>query len=398
MQKTYSSFFEGRRSLRTDTPLKVVFFANTDWYLYNFRLAFAKFLRERDFEVVMLSPTGPYGALLQAEGFRWIGINMDRRSLNPGKELGLVRRISAVYRSEKPDIVHHFTIKCVIYGSLIARLHGIGRQVNAVTGRGHVFTDAGYKARLLRPLVRTLMKAALGGEGSRLILQNKDDVETFVGAELATPEQIHLVMGSGVDTLRFQPHMTERELPIMRVLLASRLLWDKGLNEYMAAARVLRQQGFPIEFLLAGSPDPGNPGSVTAADAASWERSGVISYLGHVSDMPSLFADIDLMVLPSYYGEGVPRCLLEAAASGLPIVTTDEPGCREIVVDRDNGLLIPARDATALTNAIRYMYEHPDERRRMGKAGRARVLNQFDQCIVFEKTLSVYQELLSARV
>lgn len=376
--------------------MKVIFFANTDWYLYNFRLALAKFLRERDFEVVMLSPKGPYGALLEAEGFRWLGLDMDRRSLNPAKELGLVRRISAIYASEKPDIVHHFTIKCVIYGSLIARLHGIRRKVNAVAGMGHIFTDDGYKAHMLRPLVRSMIKVALAGEGTRLILQNNDDVEAFVRADLAARDRIHLIMGSGVDTIRFQPIAAPRESTVMRVLLASRLLWDKGLREYMEAARVLRAQGLAIEFLLAGSPDPGNPGSVTAAEAAAWQQDGVVTYLGHVSDMPSLLRKMDIMVLPSYYGEGVPRCLLEAAACGLPIVTTDEPGCREIVQDRDNGLLVPARDAKALAEAIRYLFEQPGERLRMGRAGRDRVLAGFDQRIVFDRTLSVYRELVAS--
>ena len=184
----------------------------------------------------------------------------------------------------------------------------------------------------------------------------------------------------------------------MRVLLASRLLWDKGLREYMDAAKILREEGLPIEFLLAGSPDPGNPGSVTADEAASWQQGGVVRYLGHVSDMPKLFGNIDVMVLPSYYGEGVPRCLLEAAACGLPIITTNEPGCREIVEDKGNGLLVPARDAPALAAAIRYLYEHPDERLLMGRAGREKVLKEFDQRIVFDKTFSVYRELLAARL
>jgi len=378
------------------TSLKVILFANTDWYLYNFRLPFAHYLRERNFEVVMLSPHGTYGALLEAQGFRWISLTMNRRSLNPCRELGLVRRISAVYASEKPDIVHHFTIKPVVYGSLIARWHGIQRSVNAVTGMGHVFTDDGYKARLLRPLVRSLMKAALGGQGSRLILQNKHDVETFVGAELSTREQTRLIMGSGVDTNRFRPTSGMRGRSGMRVLLASRLLWDKGIREYMEAARIIRNQGLKIEFLLAGSPDPGNPGSVTPAEAASWQQTGVVTYLGHVSDMPRLLSAIDAVVLPSYYGEGVPRCLLEAAASGLPIVTTSEPGCREIVEDGENGLLVPARDAEALAAAIRLLHDEPAERLRMGAAGREKVLREFDQQIVFEKTFSLYQELLAA--
>lgn len=382
---------------RESVVVKVIFFANTDWYLYNFRLGLAKFLRERGFEVVMLSPVGAYGPLLAAEGFRWVGLEMDRRSLNPAREFALIRRISAVYAAEKPDIVHHFTIKCVVYGSLIARWHRIRNRVNAVTGMGYVFSDDGYRARLLRPVVRNLIKATLGGEGTRLILQNKDDLAAFAAAELAPSEKTHVIMGSGVDTARFRPSAASRSNGVMRVLLASRLLWDKGIREYIEAARLLKEEGLPVEFLLAGKPDPGNPASVPESQIAKWRHGVPVKYLGHVADMPSLLANIDVAVLPSYR-EGVPRSLLEAAACGLPIVTTDVPGCREVVRHGVNGLLVPPRDPPALAAAVRLMWEKPDERARMGSAARQVVLNNFDQRIVFEKTFAVYRDLLSAAV
>jgi glycosyltransferase involved in cell wall biosynthesis len=377
--------------------MKVIFFANTDWYLYNFRLPLAKFLRARGFEVVMLSPVGNYGALLEAEGFRWVGVDMDRRSLNPARELALIRRISAVYAAEKPDIVHHFTIKCVVYGSLIARWHGIRNRVNAVTGMGYVFADDAYRARLLRPVVRNLIRATLGGEGSRLILQNRDDLAAFAAAELASTDRTHVIMGSGVDTARFRPAPSPRDGGVMRVLLASRLLWDKGIREYIEAARLVKEGGLPVEFLLAGNPDPGNPASVPDAEIDKWRDEGAVQYLGHVAEMPRLLADIDVAVLPSYR-EGVPRSLLEAAACGLPIVTTDVPGCREVVRHGVNGLLVPARDPAALAAAIRFMWERPEERLRMGRAARQAVLEDFDQSIVFDKTFAVYRDLLSAAV
>lgn len=375
--------------------MKVLFFANTDWYLYNFRLAFAKFLRERGCEVVMLSPVGPYGALLQAEGFRWRGLDMDRRSLNPLRELGLIRRISSVYAEEKPDIVHHFTIKCVVYGSLIARWQGIANRVNAVTGMGYVFSTESYRARLLRPVVRRLLKAALGGNRSRLILQNKDDLAAFTNANLASGASTYLIMGSGIDTSRFRPTVSGAERSVMRVLLASRLLWDKGIREYVEAARLIARQGLPVEFLLAGKPDLGNPGSVSEAEVAEWAKAGIIRYLGHVADMPRMLGEIDVAVLPSYR-EGVPRSLLEAAACGLPIVTTDAPGCREVVRHGVNGLLVPPRDPQALAAAIQFMHERPAERLRMGQEGRDSVVGNFAQDIVFEKTFAVYRDLLSA--
>lgn len=374
--------------------MKVLFFANTDWYLYNFRLALAKYLRGQDLEVVMLSPTGPYGPLLQAEGFKWIGLEMNRRSLNPAAEIALIRRIAAVYAAEKPDLVHHFTIKCVVYGSVIARWNGIRNRVNAVTGMGYVFSDTGFRARLLRPIVRGLIKAALSGKGSRLILQNKDDVAAFVAADLAEQNHTHLIMGSGVDTSRFRPSPSFSKHSALRVLLASRLIWEKGIREYVEAARLIRASNASVEFLLAGSPDPGNPGSVPPQQVEKWQQDGAIVYLGHIGDMPRLLADVDVAVLPSYR-EGVPRSLLEAAAFGIPIVTTDVAGCREVVTHGVNGLLVPARDSGALANAIRFMYENPVDRKRMGIMGRETVLNGFDQRIVFERTYAVYQNLLS---
>lgn len=374
--------------------MKVLFFANTDWYLYNFRLPLAKFLRQQGFDVVMLSPVGSYGPALESEGFRWIGLDMNRRSLNPARELALIKRISSVYAAEKPDIVHHFTIKCVVYGSLIARWNGIRNRVNAVTGMGYVFSDDGYKARLLRPVVRNLIKAALGGEGSRLILQNKDDLAAFAAADLASQDGTHVIMGSGVDTTRFSPLSAPGDRKVMRVLLASRILWDKGIREYIEAATLIKAQKLPVELLLAGSPDPGNPGSVPPAQLAKWQESGAVHYLGHVTDMPRLLATIDVAVLPSYR-EGVPRSLLEAASCGLPIITTDAPGCREVVTHGVNGLLIPPRDSLALATAIRAMYERPSERSRMGRAGRDAVLKDFDERLVFAKTFAVYQDLLS---
>ena len=378
-------------------PVKVLFFANTDWYLYNFRLPLAKFLREQQFDVVMLSPPGPYGALLEQAGFRWLPLDMDRRSLNPARELALIRQISAIYASEKPDIVHHFTIKCVVYGSLIARWHGIPNRINAVTGLGHVFLDSGMRARLLRPVVRGLVRLALKGRGSRLIVQNGDDLAAFVSAGIIAAQETHLIRGSGVDTERFQPARLDQQAPFTRVLLASRLLRDKGIQEYIEAARRVQAQGLPVRFFLAGRPDTGNPAAVPMTQVDAWHQAGIVTYLGHSDDMPRLLSGMDIVVLPSYR-EGTPRSLLEAAACALPIITTDVPGCREVVKHCVNGLLGPARDSAALAAAICQLCRDPDARKRMGIAGREKVLKDFAQERVLEETFAVYRQLLSAAV
>ncbi|MGZ5123467.1 MAG: glycosyltransferase family 4 protein [Burkholderiales bacterium] len=373
--------------------MKVLFFANTEWYLYNFRLAFAKFLRDRGFEVVMVSPVGPYGARLVAEGFRWIGLDMDRRSIHPGRELSVLYRLSRIYAAEKPDIVHHFTIKCVVYGSLIAWRLGIRKRVNAVAGMGYVFTSTALRARLLKPFVATLMKLLVRGSHARLIIQNTDDFSAFQTARVASPANIRLIRGSGVDTSRFRPRGQPRN-GRTRVLFAARLLWDKGLGEYVEAARILKRENIAVDMLIAGLPDIGNPSSVAPEQIEQWLQEGCITHLGHVDDMPALLSEVDIAVLPSYR-EGAPRSLIEASSAGLPIVSTDVPGCREVVEHQVNGLLVPVREAEPIVEVIRFLHQQPLERLRMGQAGREKMLRQFDQRLVFEATHAVYLELIA---
>ncbi|WEN42125.1 N,N'-diacetylbacillosaminyl-diphospho-undecaprenol alpha-1,3-N-acetylgalactosaminyltransferase [Thauera sp. GDN1] len=376
--------------------MKLLLFANTEWYLYNFRRSLAAALRDAGHEVLLVSPPGPYGARLQALGFRWIAAPMERRSLNPLRELALVAWLHRLVRAERVDLVHGFTIKCAVYGSLAARCAGRAR-VNAVAGMGYVFTSADTRARMLRPLVRTLMRVALGGRRSRLILQNPDDVALFDDAGLVRREQMRLIPGSGVDCRRFAPPHVEvvRDAGArLRVLLPARLLWDKGVAEFVEAARLLRAEGRAVEFLLAGDPDPGNPAAVPEPTVRGWVADGVLTWLGHVDDMPALFASVDVVALPSYR-EGLPKGLIEAGACGLALVTTDAPGCREVVTHEANGLLVPPKDAVALARAIARLEADPGLRKRLGSAARSRALTEFDERHVIARTLAVYKELLS---
>jgi glycosyltransferase involved in cell wall biosynthesis len=377
---------------RLGDSVKVLFFANTEWYLFNFRLPLARFLRDRGFEVVMVSPLGPYGARLIGEGFRWIGVDMDRRSMNPAREVMVLRRLSEIYAAEKADIVHHFTIKCVLYGSLVAWRLGIRNRVNALAGMGYVFTSTAWRARLLKPFVTALIRLLVRGAYARLVIQNRDDFEAFRQARIASPANIRLIRGSGVDTSLFRPSDTARQDRPTRVLFAARLLWDKGIGEFVAAARELKRDTPAIDILIAGKPDTGNPTSVPFEQIESWVEEGLIVHLGHVEDMPALMKDVDIAVLPSYR-EGAPRSLIEAAAAGLPIVSTDVPGCREVVEHQINGLLVPVRQVAPLVEAIRFLRDHPQERKRMGRAGREKVLRQFDQRLVLEATHALYLEL-----
>ena len=374
--------------------MKIVLFANTDWYLYNFRRSLAAALRDAGHEVTLVAPPGPYAVKLQALGFRWISAPMQRRSLNPLRELVLLVWLWRVMRSERPDVVHGFTIKSAIYGALVGRLVGAAR-INAVAGMGYVFISDSLKARLLRPPVRLLMRLALGGKRARLILQNPDDVRFFEGAGIVGRERIRLINGSGVDCSRFvAPEENQRtgKAPL-RVVLAARLLWDKGLAEFIEAARILKADNRPLQFVLAGVPDPGNPAAVPEQTILGWQAAGLVQWLGHVDDMPSLLAAADIVVLPSYR-EGLPKTLIEAAACARPLITTDVPGCREVVTHGVDGLRVPARDAQALAEAIVRLQDDPLLARRLGLAAREKALAQFDEVIVIARTLAVYAEVM----
>jgi len=238
------------------------------------------------------------------------------------------------------------------------------------------------------------MKTSLGGTKSRVILQNSDDERFFSDSGLVKQSNIRLILSSGVDVDRFSRGGDRQAGERFTVLLAARLLWDKGIAEYVEASRLLRDQGRSIRFLLAGTPDPGNPASVTIGDLQQWVDSGLIEWLSHVDNMPELLANTHAAVLPTTYGEGVPRSLTEAAACGIPIITTDTPGCREVVSDGEQGLLIPPRDAAALARAIALLEDDQELAQRMGKAARVRACEKFDERVVIEQTLAVYEELL----
>lgn len=379
--------------------MKAVLFANTDWYLYNFRLNLARALREAGHEVLLVSPPGPYSEKLRELGFRWVPAPMVRRSLNPVREAALLLWLRRLFREERVDLVHGFTIKCAVYGSFAARLAGVPARVIAVAGMGYIFTNGDLQAQLLRGLVRACMRLALVGQGARLILQNPDDVALFEQARLVEPGNIRLIHGSGVDCERFFPALATgpKQARPFRILLAARLLRDKGIAEYIAAARQLRANGFAIECLLAGDPDPGNPAAVPRGTVEGWVAEGLVQWLGHVDDMPGLFRSVDAVVLPSYR-EGLPKGLIEAAACGLPLVTTDVPGCREVVTHEIDGLLVPVKDAAALAAAIARLHDDPALAERLGRAAREKALARFDERIVLAQTLAAYHELLDAKM
>jgi glycosyltransferase involved in cell wall biosynthesis len=379
--------------------MKFVLFANTDWYLYNFRLSTALELKAGGHEVVMLSPPGEFGRRFAAHGLRWETVAMNRASLNPLREAVTLREVVRVLKRERPDLLHSFTVKCAVYGALAARLAKIPAVVNAVAGMGYVFTSDTLKARVLRPIVKLLMRGTLASGHSRLILQNPDDADAFVRSRMVPLCQIRVIRSSGVDTTRFFPRPDNASKQPLRVLLAARLLWEKGVGEFVDASRQLKREGRNIEFLVAGMPDPGNPRSVTQAEVEQWASEGLVNWLGHVEDMPALMRSVDVMALPSYYREGVPKSLIEGAASGLALITTGLPGCREVVTEHGvDGLRVEPRDPGALAERLALLDDDRSLLRRLGERARATALAHFDERRVIQETINVYDELLDQSV
>jgi glycosyltransferase involved in cell wall biosynthesis len=370
--------------------MKILLFANTDWYLYNFRLPLARAIREQGHEVVLLSPPGKFSSRLEQAGFRWIEFPLERRRLNPLAEVITILRLIRLYKLERPDLVHHFTLKCVLYGSIAARVAGIKSVVNAFAGLGHIFSDGGFQAKMLRSIVSPISKLAL--RRTQVIFQNPDDHRIFLEHQLVSEDESHLIRGSGVDVETFNPSIRRPCNGDRRVLLASRLLWAKGVAEYVEAARIVRESMPGAQFLIAGETDPGNPAAVSHDVIEKWKAQGDLEILGHCEDMRELLRKVDVVALPSFYGEGVPRILIEAAATGLPLVATDTPGCCEVVRHGINGFLVQPKDAGQLARAIKKLLLDDELRAEMGKRSRELACTEFSEDQVINRTLQVYQE------
>jgi glycosyltransferase involved in cell wall biosynthesis len=366
--------------------LKLLFVVNEDWFFVSHRLALAAAARDAGFEVAVATRLVKHRVSIEASGLRAIPFLMNRRGLNPLTLLREAMELAAIFRRERPDIVHLVALRPVIVGGIAARLAGIRRVVSAITGMGFLFYDGG---RL--PWVRSLMQKFLPRLLTRgiTIVQNQDDARQLESFGLAN-ERLRLIRGAGVDVDGFVPMETANSVPV--VMMASRLLWDKGVGEFVEAARVLH--GRNARFVLVGAIDGDNPAAISESDIRQWVEQGTVEWWGHSENMAVTLKQADIFCLPSF-GEGLPKVVLEAMACGKACVTTDIQGCREAVRDGDNGILVPVRNAAALANAIERLLDNSDLRACMATRGRERAVNEFSQRQVIAATLAVYRELQS---
>jgi glycosyltransferase involved in cell wall biosynthesis len=368
---------------------KIFLVSRCAWTLFNFRAGLMRKLIENGNKVIGGGAAGDgFEPKIEALGVKFNALPVDKKGINPPADAKLFWTLYRWYREQQPDIVHHFTIKPVIYGSIAARMAKIPRIINTVTGLGYVFTEK--KITWLRRLVVGLYRISLN-YADFTFFQNQDDYDFFLSRGLVKKSGTALLPGSGVDCEHFSPlsglnPLKESQLTF---LMVSRLLKDKGVYEFVEAARQVKELHPKARFQLLGRRDVRNPNVVPESDLKSWDNQGLVSCLGEVTDVRPMMAKSDIVVLPSYR-EGIPRALLEAAAMAKPIITTDAVGCREVVDDEINGLLVPVKDAPALARAMVRMINSPEMRKRMGKAGRKKVEREFDEKIVIKKILKTY--------
>ena len=373
--------------------MKLLFNVNVAWFFISHRIEIARAARDQGYDVHVSADVESQeeAELLEREGFRFHRIYLRRGGLSPTGDIAYLNRLRGIMRSVDPAIVHNVTVKPVIYGTVAARSLGVSRIVNAVSGLGYAFIG-GESRQMLSSLVRTAYRVALKRPHVRVIFQNTDDIEAFVSTGIVDRPQAVLIRGSGVDLGAFTSTPEPTGSPV--VVLPARMLRDKGVIEFADAARILLRAGISAKFVLAGMVDAANPASLKESDLLQLQCETGVTWAGHVSDMPALYRGSHIVCLPSYR-EGMPKSLLEACAAGRPIVTTDVPGCREIVRDGDNGLLVPPRNASALAAALGTLLRDPRLRMKMGAAGRRRAETEFDVRAVVRATLEIYQDMLA---
>jgi len=372
---------------------KLLYIVSEDWYFVSHRLPLAFAAKEAGFDVSVATRVARHVDDIRDAGLNLIPISLGRSSLDPLRDARAISEITSVMVQAEPDLVHNVALKPVIYGSWAARRAGVKGVVNALMGLGWVFSSTSAKARALQPFVSQALRFALSGPGTRTIVQNTSDAALLADRKLSPRDSIRLIRGSGVNPANYASDDAAIGVPL--VVLPARLLVAKGVREFIAAAALLKAQGVKARFALVGEPDAENPASVPREEIVAAVAEGHVEHWGWRQDMPQVFAEASLVCLPTFYGKGVPKALIEAAASARSIVATDIPGCREIVRPGENGWLVPPQNVPALADALDQAIRQPGLCGEFGQRGRDIVEREFSLESVIDATLSVYGELVA---
>ena len=377
--------------------IKVLLVANSFWYIYNFRLPLLNDLRHEGYKVVVIAPSDfKYSERIKKEGFLIKFWKLKRKSINPLNEFLSIYRLIKIYDEERPDFVHHFTIKSCLYGTISAKLTRVKRVINAITGLGHIFLGKTIFVKAMRLILIPIYKIIFKSKRSITIFQNADDQERFINLGITDRKLTRLIQGSGVDINYFKPYKESKNSfnnPV-KVLFPSRILNEKGFKELIESFHILWERKIKVELNIAGEIDLNNPSSLSAEELIKITKNPNIRFYGHVEDMRKIFSKVDIVVLPSWR-EGLSRVLIEAASMELPIITTDAPGCRDIVSHGITGLLVPLYDPKALSLAIQFFIHNQNLAISFGKEARKKVIEEFQVSKINRKTIFLYKFLLA---
>jgi len=369
---------------------KIAIVVNNSWYAYNMRFNLALVFKSAGYEVIFISPYDRYSDKIKQE-FEYIDISLNTKGINPIEDLKTIYRYYKIYKDIKPDIILHYTIKPNIYGTLASSILNIP-TINNIAGLGTLFIKQHIITKIAKWLYKVSQKKAI-----KVFFQNQDDFKMFVDERLVQKEKCDVLPGSGVDITKFIPVEKEDD-GIFRFLLVSRMLWAKGIQEFVEAAKIIKVKYGNIEFQLLGHLDMASPTAISKKQMDTWVTDGYIKYLGSSDDVRVEIAQADCVVLPSFYREGTPRILLESASMEKPIITTDNIGCRDVVDDRINGYLCEVKNSKDLADKMEMMLNLSDiERNDMGKAGRVKMINEFDEKIVIDKYLFTVENIFNLK-
>ena len=372
--------------------MKLIIVVNELWFFLSHRIPIALAARDIGYEVHIASNSGTSAEIerLNQEGLQFHFIDFHRSSVGFWQEFKTLSQLKFLYKEIQPDIVHHVTIKPVLYGTLVARWVGGIQILNAISGLGYLFIAQGWKSSIRKKILLWGYRAILNSKKVWILFQNPDDQALFTKHKIIYPEHAFKIKGSGVDLQQFAYSPIPKGR--IKIIIVARMLWDKGVGEFVESATALKQQGIDADFLLVGSVDSGNPESISAKQLEEWNRSGVVKWLGERADIAQLLAESHIAVLPSYR-EGLPKSLIESAAIGRPIITTNVPGCREVVKEGGNGFLVPARDSEKLAATIKRLIDNPKLLTTMGKKSRLMAEQEFSIQKVTSKTLALYSKI-----
>lgn len=370
---------------------KLLFIINhLDWF-WSHRLPLAQGAQKAGWNVSVAVTGASKDQRLKEGGFRGLELPPSEQGFGPLTLLSIIWGVHRLMAKEKPDLVHAITLKYAFITGLAGLFHKNVKLVHTIAGLGYLFSSASKQARILRFLIGPLLKLALKRKNTQIIFQNPDDQALLIKCGFVSEAQCHLIRGSGVNISQFEA-VPEPDIQPPLIIMPTRLVRDKGISVFVEAARIIKARGLEARFQIAGGVTANNPLAISQSQMEQMVANGAAEWLGKISDMPKLFADCAFVVYPSYYREGIPKVLLEACATGRPIITTDHPGCREAVDHKGNGLLVPVKDAEATADAIEFLLKDPALRKAMGEKSRQKAEAEFDVDIIVAQTLSVYNK------